>query len=192
MCVDDSATLASTQHAGEVSKKELKLRMENCRLSFTAQFKRLFMRYDEEELAQKKMGTCSIFCTFVGLEHSKYCKRVAKATCALSKCSFPPEEVEKVLVYALVNLQRQYDYVTGLDASKRASVAVCHIYIAQAILFDDYASIRAFCQELYQTNDTVPFFLRVLDVMKTWKNRVQVSGAQLAHVSELFMDLNES
>ena len=37
--------------------------------------------------------------------------------------------------------------MTGLDASKRASVAVCHIYIAQAILFDDYASIRAFCRE---------------------------------------------
>ena len=34
--------------------------------------------------------------------------------------------------------------MTGLDARQRALIAVCHIYIAQAILHDGFASIREY------------------------------------------------
>ena len=39
-------------------------------------------------------------------------------------------------------------YVTGLDARQRAEIAVCHIYIAQAILYDEFALMSVFCSEV--------------------------------------------
>jgi hypothetical protein len=192
MAVVESSKIAATQDAREVSSKDFKLSVEHSNLSFRDQFVDFFMRYDEEEIAQKKMASCSIFCTLIGLENSKHCKSVVKATCALSRCSFTTEEVEQVLAYAVVNLNREYDYVIGLDARQRAHVAVCHIYIAQALIHDDFATIRAFSHQLYKTNDTLPFFERVLTVMQTWKNRIQVSGPSLAHVSKLFVDLGKA
>jgi hypothetical protein len=175
-----------------VSTMDFKLGQEKGELSFAEKFIGYFVRYDDEEVAQKKLAKCLIFCTMMGLENSPHCKSIVKATCALSKCSFDVEEVEHVLGYALVNLNREYAYLTGLNARHRANIAVCHMYIAQAILFDDFATIRAFCLELYNTEDTLPFFDRVMDVMAAWKHRIQVSGAAMARVLELFVDLNES
>jgi hypothetical protein len=167
----------------------LKLRLKNNSLSFTKKFLGFFKRYDENDIAGQKLVACYIFCALIGVESSKHCKRVVVATCALSRCSFATDEVEIILGFALANLNKKYDYVAGLDSKQRAHVAACHIYIAQAILYDDYAPISAFCQELYKTKDTLPFFERVLDVMETWKNRVQVSGASLLQMSELFVEM---
>ena len=81
--------------------------------------------------------------------------------------------VQQILRYALVNLNRKFEYlrgrqrskqcgaarthicdgalrryVAGLDAHQRADLAVCHIYIAQAILYDEFALMSVFCSEV--------------------------------------------
>ena len=38
-------------------------------------------------------------------------------------------------------------YVASLDAQQRADLAVCHVYIAQALLYDDFAALPIFCAE---------------------------------------------
>jgi hypothetical protein len=164
-------------------------RLRNLQKPFIDEFIRSFLRYDTAEDAEAKLLSCCAFCAMLGLEKLRHCKIIVQATCGLSKCSFVTEEINQVMGYALVNLNRKIEYLTELDARQRAHTAVCHLYIAQAILYDDFADMRYLCKEIYQTTDTAPFFARVLTVMKTWKHRVMVSAEEQEKASKVLMDL---
>jgi hypothetical protein len=168
-----------------------KLELQDIRTAFFDNFADNFMRFDETQDAYEKLMHCSTFCAMMGLKEPRHCKRIVKATCALSMCSFETDEVQAVLGYALININRKFEYVASLDAQQRADLATCHIYIAQAMLYDDFAAMPIFCAQIFKTQDTAPFFARVLTVMKFWKNRVVVTGEELAATSKMFSDCIE-
>jgi hypothetical protein len=159
------------------------------RREFFKTFLRGFRRYDTGVAVQNKALHCSTFCAMIGLRRPQHCEDVVRATFALSKCSFTTDEVRQVLELAMVNINRKFDYMAELDGRKRAGVAVCHIYIAQAILQDDFAEIKAFSMEIWDTEETAGFFSRVLAVMCTWAHRVVVRSEEMAEATTIFAAL---
>jgi hypothetical protein len=154
---------------------------ETLRLShgaFVAFFSSAFTQFVKGGDAKPKLLSCCFFCAMLGFTDPRQCKRIAKATCALSQHGFGPDEIQQVLRYALVNICRNFEYMADLRAaSQRVDIALCHMYIAQAILYDDCVTVAEFHGQPRRTEETAAFFARVMRVMKLWRNRVQVLSA---------------
>jgi hypothetical protein len=165
--------------------------LDGFRKDFIQEFARSFARFDRGDHAENKLLHCATFCAMIGLRKTRHCQSIVGATCALSKCSFETDEVRQVLECAMVNINRKSEYMTGLDARQRALIAVCHIYIAQAILHDGFVDLPTYCREAWggDLDETALFFERVLSVMKAWKNRVMVSAEEWANASTAFVAL---
>jgi len=134
-----------------------------------------------------KLDVCRKFCSMLGLWKKENCAPVCRAVLALSMCCFETDDVRNCLAYALVNLNKNWQYVASLSGSARADVAVFHIYIAQSNLADAYVPCKLYCETCFVASYTWnSFFEHILQVMKLWDNRVIVTATECDAAMQIF------
>jgi len=102
-------------------------------------------------------------------------------------CGFDAEEFEGVLAYALVNLNKKFQYVSALDGEERSDLAAFHIVLAQSIMHDDFCPLTVFCDACFTKKlSWHAFYGKLIAVMKKWDNRIIVKAKDLDASLELF------
>jgi hypothetical protein len=146
-----------------------------------------FAEYDELEIARKKLKHCTTFCSMLGLHTTEQCRSAVQAALALSMCGFDQEEMQGVLAYALVNLNKKFQYVSSLDGEERSDLAAHHIVLAQSIMHDDFCPLTVFCDTCFTKKLTWhQFYSKLMVTMKKWDNRIIVKAKDLDASLELF------
>jgi hypothetical protein len=192
--VGTPSTVASTPKEASVpkdasfrkTKEALKQRADG-QGDILAPFLYNFAEYDELEVARKKLKHCTTFCSMLGLHTTEQCRSAVQAALALSMCGFDAEEMEGVLAYALVNLNKKFQYVSGLDGDERSDLAAYHIVLAQSIMHDDFCPLSVFCDACFTKKLTWhQFYGKLIIVMKKWDNRIVVKAKDLDASLDLF------
>jgi hypothetical protein len=138
-------------------------------------------RYNNLEATKQKMETCARFCTFLGLHAEDQCAFIVHAMLALTVCGVDMTDSREVFAFALVNINKKWTYLAGLKGSDRCFLAVCHVYIAQSILHDDFVPFSEYHGRCFDAAQYAPktFFRHLLSTMKKWDNRLHVSSDDL-------------
>jgi hypothetical protein len=181
-------TALTPRGSDEEELEDLCHALRKLRSAFEQPYMALFTKYDDECAATLKMCHCTTFCVLTGLRDAGDCKRIVRATCALTTNSFGTDEIKLIFGYALTNLHKQYEYVCSLEAAERAELAVYHMYIAQALLFDENCSVKRFTEWCHTRPDEGVFLAQICRVMARWGHRMVVNFEAVLTAIQMFDD----